>query len=119
MGDFVSILQRKSFSLLFLFYRKYTADQHQKQAKLLAHILNEEKQMKKRKKLYPYLFDDPKREKTLIVKSHKRKSPTILREMDTSSPMDLEDGEEGDEEDMEEKKPEVIVSCICSIFSLL
>ena len=61
--------------------RKYKADQHQKQAQLLSHILNEEKQMRKRQKMYPHLYEDPKWEKSLRVKPHKRKSPTILREM--------------------------------------
>ncbi|XP_030843009.1 cilia- and flagella-associated protein 74 [Strongylocentrotus purpuratus] len=61
--------------------KKYKADQHQKQAQLLSHILNEEKQMRKRQKMYPHLYEDPKREKSLRVKPHKRKSPTILREM--------------------------------------
>ncbi|XP_071479048.1 cilia- and flagella-associated protein 74-like, partial [Diadema antillarum] len=81
--------------------QKYTADQHQKQAKLLSHILNEEKQMKKRRKVYPHLFEDPKWEKSLHVKEHKRKSPTILREMGSTSPLDRyeEQTAGGDEED--------------------
>ncbi|XP_041480750.1 cilia- and flagella-associated protein 74-like [Lytechinus variegatus] len=71
--------------------KKYKAEQHQKQAKLLSHILNEEKQMKRRQKMYPHVFEDPKWEKSLRVKPHKRKSPTILREM-ASPEMDASQG---------------------------
>lgn len=49
-----------------LFYRDFLSEQKVKQASIMEKVLLEEDRLKKRKKQQPQLWEDPKREKSLV-----------------------------------------------------
>ncbi|KAK7476539.1 hypothetical protein BaRGS_00032219 [Batillaria attramentaria] len=53
--------------------QQFSSAQKQRKAEIMTKILTEEKSMRKRKKMYPFLFEDPKKEKELQVPPHKEK----------------------------------------------